>query len=481
MIRISILFCIALLTSSCISQPPYNTKPKDDTTEDTTPSEDTYLYPFASEVHNPQAIITLETDGTKEISLDDFEIPYLKYNKSILVMLTQDDCRQDSYCRTWAKFNGQPVSDSQDKYYFTSDQLKAGDLHPSTIGASTPLLTTDGTGKDIRLAFSTTLLPENSSMKKYPDVKKGYTRDYYRFFMQASLNWHDVADILNYGNGIAFHDVSATDVNDATDILTHLKMAQDSALKYLNGRGIKFLAEPNGNKNYLNAAYQYPMIKLTTAQNGNLTTLYPFQITKDLINTTIKRIFFDDPNQAKSYILSQVALPKEQREAIYFGIHGVNNEWLSLFSWIDQTYGKDGDDSLWMPSQEEYYEYLYYKFNSKIKIEKQSQTNYTITIDIPTQDYFYFPSITLNIKDLKKSNIKSISTNTVINGFSYGDYDQGIMMNIDCRNSLVSHATHFVEVYEKEKDNISKKNDATYFVNLIKDSPDKTSLLQRIR
>lgn len=79
------------------------------------------------------------------------------------------------------------------------------------------------------------------------------TTDYARFYNKSGLSWYDIVELLNYGTGIAFHDVKAADVNAAENIREHFIIAQDSILKHLAGRGCKMLAEPNGNKTYLEA------------------------------------------------------------------------------------------------------------------------------------------------------------------------------------------------------------------------------------
>ena len=49
---------------------------------------------------------------------------------------------------------------------------------------------------------------------------------------------------------------------------------------------------------------------------------------------------------------------------------------------------------------------------------------------------------------LYNSNIQSLNTNDVVTGLNYGDYEEGLMINIDCRRYLLEHATHYVEQYE---------------------------------
>ena len=87
----------------------------------------------------------------------------------------------------------------------------------------------------------------------------------------------------------------------------------------------------------------------------------------------------------------------------------------------------------------------------------------------------------MNIGGLSEKQIVSISSNDAVTGFSFGNYEKGIMLNIDCRKSLLQHATHFVEQYEKDKSNTSNKTDAIYFVNMLKDSDSKTKLNKRIK
>lgn len=71
-----------------------------------------YMYPFDKETANVTAEIIIHTK--KEIQTKDInvEIPHLKYNKTWMLMLTQDDCMQAAFCRTWAAINGKPISSS---------------------------------------------------------------------------------------------------------------------------------------------------------------------------------------------------------------------------------------------------------------------------------------------------------------------------------------------------------------------------------
>ena len=243
-------------------------------------------------------------------------IPPLKYNKSLLVLLTQDDCVQTAFSTTWAAINGRPLSDT---YFYTAAHLRGGDLPPDTYGFGKPLGSTDGTGREVRFAFTTTLSPEWEYMDAQATVKPGYTENYYRFFMQRGLMWGDVAEMLNYGVGIAFHDVNTESVDLPDSILRHYGIAQELILNRLSGRGCKMLAEPNGNETYVTAAGSYAPIQSVFMESRG-EELRPFALKGDLVNKEVKRGFWN-PQAIRAEIAAQMALPVEERRAVNIGVH----------------------------------------------------------------------------------------------------------------------------------------------------------------
>ncbi|MPN63713.1 hypothetical protein SDC9_211478 [bioreactor metagenome] len=86
----------------------------------------------------------------------------------------------------------------------------------------------------------------------------------------------------------------------------------------------------------------------------------------------------------------------------------------------------------------------------------------------------------MNLSGIKKEQIKQITSDNKVTGLSYTDYEDGVMLNIDCRKYLVEHATHFVEKYESDF-SVFSRNDASYFVDMLKDSEIKSNLQERLR
>lgn len=471
-INIVFFTLLSFLTLSCVKFE--NLYKEKDPESGQVGGDSAYIYPFKNESQNSVAEITIQTDGSIDLSTVDAEIPYLKYNKSWLFLLTQDDCKQAAYCCTWAAIHGKPLSND---FFYDAAHLKAGDLPPDIYYLEKTLGSSDGAGNEVRFSFTTTLAPELDWMNAETVVNLGFTDNYYRFYLKSGLVWNNVIEMLNYGVGIAFHDVETSDVNNPDSIRMHYEVAQKIILDRFSGRGCKILAEPNGNKTYVAAAETYDPIQVMTAQAG-ASTLYPFKVKDDLQKQLLERFFNDDPEKIKEPIVTQLKLKKEDRAAIHVGVHGTNYAWVNLLVWLNNTYGKDGDDSVWVPNMEEYYEYNYYRIHGSIT---KTVTNNVlkITVNLPSDQYFYYPSVTINLKGLKKENITSISSNNSVTGLSHGNYENGVMLNIDCRKFLLEHATHFVEQYEGNKTS-SNLNDATYFVSMLKDSDEKRELLERI-
>ncbi len=435
--------------------------------------EPPYIYPFNSEAQDIQTEIVIETDGTVDLEDVAIEIPELKYNKSWLFMLTQDDCRQDAFSNTWAAIHGRPLSR---EYFYDQAHLDAEDLPPGVYYLGKTLGSTDGAGNEVRFAFTTTLSPEWDWMNVEPSVQKGWTSNYYRFFMKSGLIWDNIAEMVNFGTGIAFHDMNTNSVNNIDSLVKHYVISQGIIREKLNGRGCKMLAEPNGNKSYVTAAYNYGPIQIMTAQSGT-EILYPFRVQNDLNNSLINRGFYSAEN-IDNEVEKLLKNNREDRYALHMGVHRTGYDMAILLLWLNDIHGKDGSDSVWMPSLEEYYEYNYYRINANVR-KKVIYKALTITLTLPSGLYFYYPSVTVNIKGISKESIVSITPDSRITGFSFANYKDGVMMNIDCRKYLPEHAAHYVSKYER-KPNESNRKDALYFVSMLKDSPVKEQLLGRI-
>ena len=59
-----------------------------------------FNYPYGDEATDFKAEIIIDTKNDIDINSIKLSITYLKYNKSWLLLLSQDDCMQSAFCRT---------------------------------------------------------------------------------------------------------------------------------------------------------------------------------------------------------------------------------------------------------------------------------------------------------------------------------------------------------------------------------------------
>lgn len=469
-----------LLLAGCVKMPKPGTQNPEEPDNPDSPPPTEYLYPFGDEPGQITAEIALSFGPGTDLSAAHIEIPPLKYNKSLLLLLTQDDCKQAAFSTTWAAINGRPLSDT---YFYNAPHLRGGDMPPDTYSFGKALGSTDGTGREVRFSFTTAISPEWDYMDDKAVVRPGFTENYYRFFMRAGLMWDDVTEMLNYGVGIAFHDVNTLSVDVPDSIRAHFVSSQRIVLDRLAGRGCKMLIEPNGNKAYVAAAEGYDPIQTIFLQSGG-EKLRPFAVNGDLLRTRIERGLWL-PAAIPAVIEAQMARPVEEREAVNIGVHGTDRFWSEMLLWLNNTYGRDGEDCLWMPAAEEYFEYNYLRHHAVVNA-RVTENTLTLTVEMPGGLYFYYPSLTINLLGVDPGACTAVGGGETVTGLSWGrgrtadDGAEALMVNFDCRHALVAHAEHFVAVYEADP-SAANRADARYFVAMLKDSDCKERLLKRIK
>lgn len=119
-----------------------------------------YIYPYGDEPRNVTAELTLTFAPGTDLTGVEVVIPPLKYNKSLLVLLTQGRLQAAAFSATWAAINGRPLSDT---YYYTAAHLRGGDMPPDTYGFGKTLGSTDGTAARCVSPFRPRSLPSGST------------------------------------------------------------------------------------------------------------------------------------------------------------------------------------------------------------------------------------------------------------------------------------------------------------------------------
>lgn len=133
-------------------------------------SDPEFFYPFINEPIDHTAEITIQVKEGVQLPIQPTAvIPPLKYNKSWLFMLTQDDCKHAAFCYTWAAIHGKPLSK---KSFYDLAHLQRNELPSDYYYLGKTLGSTDGAGNEVRFSFGTTLSPEESWMDKTTTINK---------------------------------------------------------------------------------------------------------------------------------------------------------------------------------------------------------------------------------------------------------------------------------------------------------------------
>lgn len=477
-----------------------------------------WMYDFADEVVDPETTIKIVTDGTVDLNSIQVEIPVLKYNKELLFLLSQDDSRHSTLCYTWAMMNGRPFGSdtrfqTEKAYFYHIENLLYFDMYGQPyVMPSKTLGCTDGAGNEVRFNFSMTIIPflKGFGPSRNYDVSKSDNLDQYAVTRveykgnDESISWNDARYMINYGVGVSLHDadVSTAGASDKDIISIGLRRIQNQLLDSLNGRGTKMLCEPNGNEQYLLAAEESQgatdiadsyaqkardLYVLTAQENADIFPLIPAQVNHDFSEAGRRSIFRDfrsfGANNTWVDLCDQaMAVDFENRQAVSVGVHGSCDSY--FYDWlkgVNDKYGKDGSDIVWMPSQDEYYEYNYYRQHAEIEKTIDGNT-IELKIKLPTGSNFFYPAATINLVGLDNEHVVSVEADDVTTGMSYANYDasygKGFMVNIDCRRYLYDLARHYVTEYQNRRGSyIYYKWDAKYFASMLKPGLDRKNLL----
>lgn len=120
------------------------------------------------------------------------------------------------------------------------------------------------------------------------------------------------------------------------------------------------------------------------------------------------------------------------------GVHGTDRFWSEMLLWLNNTYGRDGEDCLWMPAAEEYFEYNYLRHHAVVNA-RVTENTLTLTVEMPGGLYFYYPSLTINLLGVDPGACTAVGGGETVTGLSWGrgrtadDGAEALMVNFDCR------------------------------------------------
>ncbi len=427
---------------------------------------------FPLQADNTQKTITFEVTVPTGVDANaiSLEFPKLKYNKKIICSWTTDDS-YNIWNNIFSLINKKYVSNEvgvnpwtgATGYSFFYHLGMAQDICQSSGFVPSKFLEyTDGAGVKHRFA---------STVSAYQwDLGE---RDYLGGVAYPWVTAKEARLMADFGFTLGYHDLQDYDGSGESNF--DAALAKDSSIFLsLTDRVPKVMIEPNGDHKYLTYSQKSSTIQMMIAQSGDtrIKKVYPFKngFTLNKADVTVERTF----GGASTYISDMITRlqiehdgPEELRTWLILGKHRTNatDEQMFLNS-IESRFGASGDDSVWFPSIDEFFEYWYMKEHATVKKEVEGQ-KIRFTLDIPVEDNFYFQSLSVLLNGISTINGINVASGDNVFGTSFGINDNKLLINLDFNESLPERAERYVSIYEKEK-TTETYEDAMYFVSQLK-------------
>lgn len=426
--------------------------------------------------------ITLPSSVNKEaISL---EIPPLKYNKKMVFSYITDDSyaiyqyifsaiNKRLIAREFKLPDGRALSyhlGMQGKSEF--DQYVSGGYYPAHFAQCT-----DGTG--VKHRYATTVSAWGDKLK-----------DQY-IGQDVGIHWPWTSEkefklYFDFGFMCAYHDLIGYDINTVNTQEEFDKCMENTVALFREyvGRVPKLMVEPNGDHQYISFCRANDTIQMTTAQSGesSIKKAYPFKpdftLWKD--DVTIERLFAygsdmtadnDNPQYAQDLLGTLSGFnTASDRNAIYWLIGSAHrsSHWEAvLIKEIHELYGDIGNDSLWFPTLEEFFEYWYMRENT-LSVKTVTETGVHYRMYVPKGANFFFRDLSVLISGVPSLGGVSVTSGDSVYGTSFAMNDGKLLVNLDFNQSLMERVNKYVKAFEADYNKEYAYDDAYYFVQMLK-------------
>lgn len=430
----------------------------------------------------------VEFDVTLPDSVDksavSLEIPPLKYNKKMVFSYITDDSyaiyqyifsaiNKRLVAREFKLPDGRVLSyhlGMQGKPEF--DQYVIDGYYPEHFAQCT-----DGAGVKHRYA---------TTVSAWADKLKDQT-----IGQDVGMHWPWTSEkefklYFDFGFMCAYHDLIGYDIDTVNTQEAFDKCMADTAtlFKEYVGRVPKLMVEPNGDHKYIDFSRNNDIVQVVTAQSGDarIKKTYPFKpdFSLDKKDVAIARLFAygsdmtgdnDNPQYAQDLldILSGFTTTTE-KNAIYWLIGSAHrsSHWEAvLIKKIHELYGDIGNDSLWFPTLEEFFEYWYMRENT-LSVKTVTDTGVHYKMYVPKGANFFFRDLSALISGVSSLEGVSVTSGENVYGTSFAMNDGKLLVNLDFNPLLMERVDKYVSAFEADYNKEYAYDNAAYFVQMLK-------------
>lgn len=384
------------------------------------------------------------------------EFPKLKFNKRVLMSYTMDDGVAGAYDRIFTVIN-KKWNDTLD-FCHQGVPPSTGSMFEKTLGY------TDGTGIEKRFTAGVAIWPQagNTYMANFMRKEKPPAdwRDPY-------LKWYEIPLLLDFGFSVYEHNTGTDDPKDVAKIAAGFVRCQEITRKELNGRGFKVLMEPDGNYAYCEAAKLYPPIKMTCNQGrGNSKMHHPLTDEVEFDKTVIQRRFLTTKTPEEELAYCRKNHDDANPVWYHLSTHRPGPFLQKLLRMINDAFGKDGVDDIWFATCDEYYEYVFMRKHTSIKVKPEGR-QLTVSLTIPQGEDFYYNDLSLLVSGIKAPGQVAVSAGTNVNALSWAKAGEVLLVNVGFNPLVLDRAQRYTARFEGSRLE-GDREDALYFVSQLR-------------
>jgi|GEM_PF-2079539 len=386
------------------------------------------------------------------------EFPALKYNKKLAVSWINDD-GLSPWNWVYNLVNKKFVSTAGGTFHL-------GMANTTGYTPTKFLEYTDGAGVKHRFA---------SSVAVFSYLLKAMGKD----ALQANnIEWASPKELrimADFGFTTVYHNLKESyDGGPVSDKATfnRLLALNGQEILDLTNRMPKILAEPDGNHQYITYGISNSLIQMQTAQEEIVTSIKPFSgsMTLDKNKVTVKRVFVEGTNFIKDRInqlKTELNGNPVDRTWMIIGNHtaSANIEGV-FFTQVDSLFGASGNDYVWFPSVDEFYEYWFLRNQTTyIKTVKGQQVKFKFKL--PDVKNFYFNSLSVMLSGITDTTGVTVESSEMCNGMSYAMNEGKLLVNLDYNTDLIAKVEKYIQQFNTSM-STSDLEDAQYFTQMLK-------------
>ncbi len=402
---------------------------------------------FAQTVGVSNVVITFESAPTVTIN----KAP-LKYNKDFALSYHIEDGNKNVYTHAFHYLNGGSID---------------GTTYPGKFY-------TDGCGNNLPFKMGTSIFSFNDAQDTDLHNPDGTNASSY-------ITWPEITELYQAGWGIYNQGLTSSNSGNSDYLIkrnhSYLKLKTQSATT--NGIEAKIFVNPQDDITFstpafnhkYNAAfrnYAYGIPNLDVSNPATITDIDSLKMGRtNLVGTTSLGKLADTLNAHSSASIKKWS--SAYNKSVNGGTNGYDfNVFRFYIDYIEDTYGKDGSDKIWMTSEEEILDYI--SLNKIIGVNSEilgNQLLITFTGAIPTDIRFYALSLLVN-SDVRITNIS-------INGGTNNTYTPGAdstqaLINLNWDGKAVVSNTANAETYVSIAESTQNQNDvliAMDYINML--------------